>query len=210
MKQLIFLSLLLFIVNFTSAQTQKESLAAATLQGSSWVGFEIGLGESLNLPPVQQPAMIRSFPIHPSLNYSYFIRNRLALFAKLSPGFTLITTQQLNSPRVESFMSRHIGGSIGSRWYPFKPIGLFGEIEYEHLFTSLVSESHTSTGQFQSLGIDVGWTWWFGENRNIMFEVQLKTFATTFDPQSVLDSSSPSVLSLGVKYLLGSNQYRQE
>lgn len=201
MKHLILLSLLFLSFNLIMAQSQKESLATATQKQSSWIGLEIGLMESPTIVPVPRTIWVQTTPIHPSLNYSYFIKNRLALFGALRTGVSLMKSRPADlSISSQSFTATHIGGSIGSRWYPFKPIGLFGEIEYQNLLFIVSGENFNSTDAFQSLGIDVGWTWFVGKQKNIILEVQGKTIATTFKNALPLDTSSPYSVSAGIKY----------
>ncbi len=196
--------LLLFVITCSVSslfsQTQKESLAAQTAKGNSTIGFDLGLGNPLRMPIFQQSAS--SLSIAPSLNYSYYLANRLSVGGSINTGFTKYSNRL-------SASNKEIGASVFTRYYPIKTVGFFTELEFEYswnkfdLNRDIEVDNFSSQYSKQTTGLDVGWSWWLGKDKRILLEAQTRLLDFNVTSSNSWFEIAPSSTSIGIKYQLG-------
>jgi len=198
-QKVLIITILLCSSLLLTAQTQKESLARAAAKGKYWIGIEMGFGGDEGLDTI--PTRELYIPLRPSLNFNYFIANRLALIGSFRTGITYLNE---NKPERPIYSTSHIGGSLAVRYFPIKAVGFFNEIEYQHLKTQLNSSEQQFSGQLTTLGVDVGWAWFVGKKKNAILEVQLRTIGLRFNSEEIFDPTSPYIFNIGYRHLLPS------
>jgi len=163
-KIVIICTLLIFSLS-AFAQSQKELLPSFTEKGKSYLGFDMGFDGGA---AGGENRLTLSLGLKPAVSYQYNLLNRLSVGGKIASTTRLNYDSFSGGDAINS--SQSVSGSVYTRYYPFKTNGFFVEGEYIHELNFL---RNTRTQHVQKFGINPGYSFMVGKNKNIALDLKM-------------------------------------